>query len=346
MTPLAFASPEARAFRKAVETFDPAYGFNLHNQHHRTGIGKPPVPAAVSLLVPPIDDEDTQNNLTEEATQVAAYFCERVRARCEGRVSRYEIDYMPRAFGEWSQRQGMATILIEAGGWPRRRFYRPRKTPPCGSRANARSDFGRQFVGTLIHRAISDCKSLPISTCSICLSGLPGLLRRLSRQAASGRKRISVLIIPTAKAGWYEFRDGVIRAIGDLQTNGGLSQLDCPESVVVPGRIVLSEEIVDGEALTAVGATTALVPLDLSSDGLAKRLTEVFADSRSLNAAMVGYWSESPTDRGGVLRPALRGDGCWNGRCVGDFSFGGKGNDRSVVNDWGCQSFHGSRFPM
>ncbi len=46
------STPEGRALRKAVETIKPEFGFNLHNQHARTSVGRPPKPAAVSVLAP------------------------------------------------------------------------------------------------------------------------------------------------------------------------------------------------------------------------------------------------------------------------------------------------------
>jgi hypothetical protein len=33
-------------------------------------------------------------------------------------ISRYDADYMPRCFGEWVQQQKVATVTLEAGGWP------------------------------------------------------------------------------------------------------------------------------------------------------------------------------------------------------------------------------------
>ena len=49
------STPEGRALRKAVETIKPEFGFNLHNQHARTSVGRPPKPAAVSVLAPAPD---------------------------------------------------------------------------------------------------------------------------------------------------------------------------------------------------------------------------------------------------------------------------------------------------
>lgn len=307
---LAFASPEGRALAKAVETFEPAYGFNLHNQQHRTGIGHPPVPAAVSLLVPPIDEEDTQNDSTEEATRVAAYFSERVRDRCEGRISRYEIDYMPRAFGEWSQRQGMATILIEAGGWPGGDFIVLEKLHFAGLVQTLEAIASDELASADPASYLDLQKSADFHLFDL-LVRPAGVVQegsaQLNGEATKGEWTSASIGVdyPHRKAGWYEFRDGVIRAIGDLHKNGGLSQRDCPESIVAPGRIVLDDanEETDGctadwNELAAAGVTTALISIDLSHKDLTQSLADLLTAPPSLNAALVGYWKVPPASKG------------------------------------------------
>lgn len=114
---LHLATPEGRLLRHLVETVKPQFAFNLHNQQARTSVDGKHV-AAVSLLVPPIDVPDTQTEWTRQARQVAVAFRRAIEAKCEGMISRYDADYMPRCFGEWVQQQKIATITLEAGGWP------------------------------------------------------------------------------------------------------------------------------------------------------------------------------------------------------------------------------------
>lgn len=112
------ASPEGRILHELVESIRPHFALNLHNQNPRTAVGvQRPTPAAVSLLVPPIDDADTQTEATQQAKQLASVFLNAVKPHCPEMISRYDADFMPRCFGEWVQQQGVATLTVEAGGW-------------------------------------------------------------------------------------------------------------------------------------------------------------------------------------------------------------------------------------
>ncbi len=113
---LHLATPEGRLLRQLVEEIKPEFAFNLHNQQPGTSVDGFK-PAAVSLLVPPIDLPDTQTEWTQKAKQVAAVMREAMQPHCEGMISRYDADFMPRCFGEWVQQQAIATLTIEAGGW-------------------------------------------------------------------------------------------------------------------------------------------------------------------------------------------------------------------------------------
>jgi hypothetical protein len=113
---LHLATPEGRLLRQLLEEFKPQFAFNLHNQQAGTSVDGKKV-AAVSLLVPPIDEPDTQTEWTQQAKQVAGIFRNAVEPHCKGMISRYDADYMPRCFGEWVQQQKVSTITLEAGGW-------------------------------------------------------------------------------------------------------------------------------------------------------------------------------------------------------------------------------------
>ena len=52
------------------------------------------------------------------AKQMCTCFVEAVRPYAEGMISRYDDTYEPRAFGDGIQSLGVATMLVEAGGWP------------------------------------------------------------------------------------------------------------------------------------------------------------------------------------------------------------------------------------
>jgi|GEM_PF-1360211 len=111
-------TPEGRILKGTVERLQPDFAFNLHNQNSRTTVGLDHREAAVSLLVPAIDAEGTETGSMRRAKQLASFICQAVATHCQGMISRYDADFMPRSFGEAIQASGAATLLIEAGDWP------------------------------------------------------------------------------------------------------------------------------------------------------------------------------------------------------------------------------------
>ena len=111
-------SPDARILKTAVEAFQPDFAFNLHNQDPRNFVETTGEPAAVSLMVPPLDPDGTVTEQILIAKKVAVCFYQAVVGYCRDRIGRYDAQYMPGAFGEVVQQHGAATVLVEAGGWP------------------------------------------------------------------------------------------------------------------------------------------------------------------------------------------------------------------------------------
>lgn len=110
-------TPEGRLLREVVLDLQPDFAFNLHNHRPRTTVDASQQPAALALLVPPVDAKESNIDCVLRAKRLAAYLAATLAAHCPGPVSRYDADFMPRCFGEWVQQQGAATITIEAGGW-------------------------------------------------------------------------------------------------------------------------------------------------------------------------------------------------------------------------------------
>ena len=306
---LEFASPEGRAFRKALEEFKPDYGFNLHNQHHRTSIGTPPEPAAVSLLVPPLDPENTQTDTVAVANRVAATFHDRVREAAGGRVSRYDADFMARAFGEWVQRQGVSVILVEAGGWPESEFAELERIHFAAFTqtldAIARSALGESggLEGSDPETYLKLSRSSGYNLYDLMISGTGvAQLMGIGGEATVTTAELGVNF-PHRMAGLYDLRDGAIEAIGDLHENGGLDRVDT-DGVALPGRIVLAEESPDAfdarradwDTLTSLGVTTALVAIDFAADDFDEMLQRAHEDEPPLNAALIGNWSGGADD--------------------------------------------------
>ncbi|TWT93462.1 Zinc carboxypeptidase [Botrimarina colliarenosi] len=315
---LKFATLEGRAFRDAIHAFRPDYGFNLHNQGRRTALAEPLGPASVSLLAPPLDPEDTQTDSVREANRVAATFCERVRDACGGRVSRYDADFMPRAFGEWVQRQGVSVILVEAGGWPGGDWKRMEEVHFAA------------FVQTLdaiAATALGEPGGLeacdPQSYLTLPRSSPNAQFDLLIRGAGVAQLGGDGAVVATAELG-VDFpgrmvggaiAGGTVAAIGDLHENGGLTTINSP-GVVLPGRIVLAEPSddafdespADWEVLSANGATTVLLPINLGAGQVEAQIAHARRVPPPLNVALVATWTGAEeADKGLVLRRLTQG---------------------------------------
>lgn len=288
---LEFSSPEGRVFRDLIGSFQPDFGFNLHNQRHRLSIGEPAEPVAVSLLVPPIDEENTQNDSTRLATQVAATFCESVRETCGNRISRYGIEYMARAFGEWVQRQGVSVILVEAGGWPDGQFYQLEKL----HYAALSQTLEAIALGKLDDANAESYLELPKFHDHLMFD----LLVEKSRIAQSPDGTITEAEIginyPSRMAGVPSSEQGIIEAVGDLHENGGISTLSPADSLIVPGRIIVSDDI---EQAASVGATTVLHPVEFppSISEIPDHFDKVTSESAPLNRVLVAFSDSLPEE--------------------------------------------------
>lgn len=288
---LQFSTPEGRIFRDLIQSYQPKFGFNLHNQRHRLSIGEPAEPVAVSLLVPPIDEEDSQNESTRLATQVAATFCEKVRRQCGNRISRYGIEYMARAFGEWVQRQGVSVILVEAGGWPDGQFDQLEKL----HYAALAQTLEAIALDKLDDAAAESYHELPKFHDHLMFD----LLVDKSKIAQSPDGTMTEAEIginyPSRLAGVPCNEFGVIEAVGDLHENGGIDTLASNNNVVVPGRIVIGDS---AEQALAVGATTLLTPIQFPNDlnQLSQAIEKLEPESMALNRGLVTYGDWLPSD--------------------------------------------------
>lgn len=115
---LALRTPEARALWGVREQYQPAFGFNLHDQDPRYTAGVSSRITAISLLAPAVNDERTDTPGRVKAKQVASVFAAVMDRFIPGHVAKYDDTFEPRAFGDNIQKAGTSTILVESGGWP------------------------------------------------------------------------------------------------------------------------------------------------------------------------------------------------------------------------------------
>jgi hypothetical protein len=112
------ATPEARALKAVHDRFQPAFGFNLHDQGARTRVGAAGLQSAIALLAPAYDSARSWNASRSRARLVAATLAGLLRHEIAGRVAKYDDTFNPRAFGDLMEQWGTSTVLIESGALP------------------------------------------------------------------------------------------------------------------------------------------------------------------------------------------------------------------------------------
>lgn len=109
------ATPEARLLKKLRDDWNPAIGFNLHDQNAMTTVGGSPMQAAISLLVVFGDAEKTLTPGLERNQRLASAVVTALQKFIPGHIGRYGDEYTPSAFGDNFSGWGTSTILIETG---------------------------------------------------------------------------------------------------------------------------------------------------------------------------------------------------------------------------------------
>jgi hypothetical protein len=120
-------TPEGKILRDQTLAFGPYFSLNLHDQESYFSAGVSRIPATIAFLAPPPDQQESLTESRRRAMQLIVALNEKLQAVIPNGVAKWSDTYEPRAFGEWSQAQNSATILIEAGGYyndPERNFVR------------------------------------------------------------------------------------------------------------------------------------------------------------------------------------------------------------------------------
>ncbi|TDQ11108.1 M14 family zinc carboxypeptidase [Pedobacter metabolipauper] len=109
-------SAEALLLKQCREDIDPHFGFNLHDQTTLWSVKHNQKPATLSFLAPALDESLSINETRERAMLVIADIFKAIDPILPGHIGLFNDEYEPRAFGDNFQKEGTATILIEAGG--------------------------------------------------------------------------------------------------------------------------------------------------------------------------------------------------------------------------------------
>jgi hypothetical protein len=286
------ATPEGRALLRAAKILKPQFAFNLHNQNARTCVGRPPRPAAVSVLAPAPDASRKETPSWRAAKQMCSCFVEAVRPHAEGMISRYDDEYEPRAFGDGIQSLGVSTMLVEAGGWPeadiepmtRLHFHGMLNTIHAIATDRYRS------ADVQIYDDLPESNQSRLSDCLITKANVldaraaePFVVDLLVDQSHTGR------LARTTR------RDGTITDIGDLPGISARLTIDASNALLFPGQFTFVEdwgpaEKLDEERIARLlsqGTTTVIGVVDLNNRESMEAIPLV--QSLPFNWAFVGY---------------------------------------------------------
>lgn len=108
-------TPEARLLKQLRDGWNPAIGFNLHNQGALTTVGRGTAQATISLLVVYGDAAKTTNLGHERNQRIASGIAAALQKFIPGHIARYSDEWTPTAFGDNFSAWGTPTILIETG---------------------------------------------------------------------------------------------------------------------------------------------------------------------------------------------------------------------------------------
>ena len=115
---LLLQSPEGQLLKKLRDELNPRVGFNLHNQGWNTTAGKPPMPAAISLLSVAYDEPRTVDEGRLLTKRLGAVVRDALEPLAPGRIGKYDDEFEVRAFGDNITKWGTPVLLIETGPWP------------------------------------------------------------------------------------------------------------------------------------------------------------------------------------------------------------------------------------
>ncbi len=114
---LALTTPEAKILKNICDTYQPEYGFNLHDQEPRYTVGTTQKIAAIALLTPASDESRGDNPTRLRAKRVASTLTQVLNLFIPENLAKWDDTFTPTAFGDNIQKWGTSTVLIESGGW-------------------------------------------------------------------------------------------------------------------------------------------------------------------------------------------------------------------------------------
>ena len=111
----ALQTPEGQLLKKLRDDWNPAIGFNLHNQQSLTTVGRSNKQATMSLLVVYGDAAKTPSEGLSRNERVTAAMVQALQKFIPDNIAKYDDGYTATAFGDNFTAWGTPVILIETG---------------------------------------------------------------------------------------------------------------------------------------------------------------------------------------------------------------------------------------
>lgn len=228
-----FESPESQILKAIIADFKPDFAFNLHDQRRFYNITGTNKPSSIAFLAPAYDESEDINQTRSSAMQLIAHLRQELETTVPGQVGIYDDTYTPRAFGDYTQRAGVSTILIESG-WEQddleKEFIRKLNFSLLTSAFDAIAD------NRFNKLPVDDYKAIPMNDERL----FDLLIRNINIEKNGQLYKIDIGIHRTEESIEHDtvfFAKGEITDIGDLKDWYGFTELDGLDLVAQPGLV-------------------------------------------------------------------------------------------------------------
>ena len=106
---------ESRLLRDVLDSFNPQFCFNLHDQRSIFNVEGTKNPATISFLAPSVDEERSVTQGRKETMSVIVAMNGLLQQMIPNQIGRYTDEFYPTATGDNFQKLEHNTVLIEAG---------------------------------------------------------------------------------------------------------------------------------------------------------------------------------------------------------------------------------------
>jgi len=109
---------ESKLLRKQLDSFNPEFCFNLHDQRTIFGVDGTENPATLSFLAPSEDESRKLTKGREKTMNIIVAINTLMQQIIPNHIGRFTDEFYPNATGDNFQKLGHSTILVESGHYP------------------------------------------------------------------------------------------------------------------------------------------------------------------------------------------------------------------------------------